>query len=157
MNGKGAPDAPVLRLTTDLRVGFEGRRARARTTLREGDRAYVALSWSEHGAPTTHDEAQARMERTSDFWREWLNHGTFPDHPWRVYLQRSALTLKGLAYAPTGAMIAAATTSLPATPAGGRNWGYRLSWRSGERRVGEECRSRGAPYPLKKKTKTYDN
>jgi alpha,alpha-trehalase len=117
-----------LRLTTDLRIGFEGRRARARTTLKEGDTAFAALSWSRHEPPFTYDEAFRRMERTSDFWREWLNHGTFPDHPWRIYLQRSALTLKGLAYAPTGAMIAASTTSLPETPGGERNWDYRYTW-----------------------------
>jgi alpha,alpha-trehalase len=117
-----------LTLTTDLRVGFEGRRARARTTLREGDTAFVALSWSEHPAPRDYTEAYDRMERTSDYWREWLNRGAFPDHPWRQYLQRSALTLKGLTYAPTGAMLAAATTSLPETPHGERNWDYRYSW-----------------------------
>jgi alpha,alpha-trehalase len=117
-----------LTLTTDLRVGFEGRRARARTTLREGDTAFVALSWSEHPAPRDYTEAYDRMERTSDYWREWLNRGSFPDHPWRQYLQRSALTLKGLTYAPTGAMLAAATTSLPETPHGERNWDYRYSW-----------------------------
>jgi GH15 family glucan-1,4-alpha-glucosidase len=118
----------ALKLTTDMRVGFEGRRARARTTLREGDTAFVALSWSEHGAPRDYQEAYDRMEATADYWREWLNRGSFPDHPWRVYLQRSALTLKGLTYAPTGAMLAAATTSLPETPGGERNWDYRYSW-----------------------------
>jgi GH15 family glucan-1,4-alpha-glucosidase len=117
-----------LRLTTDLRVGFEGRRARARHTLRRGDTAYAALSWSEHEPPRSFDEAVERMDRTQDFWRQWLNRGVFPDHPWRVYLQRSALTLKGLTYAPTGAMMAAATTSLPETPGGERNWDYRYSW-----------------------------
>jgi GH15 family glucan-1,4-alpha-glucosidase len=111
-----------------MRLGFEGPRARARTTLKEGENAFVALSWSEHGAPTTFDEAFERMERTQDYWREWIDHGQFPDHPWRTYLQRSALTLKGLSYAPTGAMIAAATTSLPETPGGVRNWDYRFSW-----------------------------
>ncbi len=117
-----------LKLTTDLRVGFEGRRARARTTLREGETAFAALSWSEHSPPSTYEEAARRLERTADFWREWVNHGHFPDHPWRIYLQRSALTLKGLAYAPTGAMLAAATTSLPETPKGERNWDYRYTW-----------------------------
>jgi GH15 family glucan-1,4-alpha-glucosidase len=66
--------------------------------------------------------------RTADFWHEWLAQGEFPDHPWREHLQRSALTLKGLSYAPTGALIAAATTSLPETPGGNRNWDYRYSW-----------------------------
>jgi GH15 family glucan-1,4-alpha-glucosidase len=117
-----------LRLTTDMRLGFEGARARARTTLRDGDTAFVALSWSEHGAPQTYDEAYHRLVHTADFWHEWLSHGDFPDHPWRTYLQRSALTLKGLTYAPTGAMCAAATTSLPETPRGERNWDYRYSW-----------------------------
>jgi GH15 family glucan-1,4-alpha-glucosidase len=118
----------ALTLTTDLRIGFEGGRARARTTLRDGDTAFVALSWSEHGAPETYDDAYHRLVYTADYWHEWLSHGEFPDHPWRTYLQRSALTLKGLTYAPTGAMVAAATTSLPETPGGERNWDYRYAW-----------------------------
>ncbi|MFL5884369.1 MAG: glycoside hydrolase family 15 protein [Thermoleophilaceae bacterium] len=117
-----------LKLTTDMRVGFEGRRARARTTLREGETLFATLSWSEHRPPTSYAEAEKRSERTQDYWREWLNRGSFPDHEWRTYLQRSALTLKGLAYAPTGAIVAAPTTSLPETPAGERNWDYRYSW-----------------------------
>ncbi|HEX2700879.1 MAG TPA: glycoside hydrolase family 15 protein [Acidimicrobiales bacterium] len=117
-----------LRLVTDLRVGFEGRRASVRSTLHEGDNVFVALSWGDRAAPTTYEESFDRMEVTADFWREWLNHGDFPDHPWRAHLQRSALTLKGLTYAPTGAMLAAATTSLPETPGGTRNWDYRYSW-----------------------------
>jgi GH15 family glucan-1,4-alpha-glucosidase len=117
-----------LRLVTDLRLGFEGPRARARTTLREGDVAFAALGWSTHPMPTTYDEALERLARTQRFWQEWLKRGTFPDHPWRTYLQRSALTLKGLTYAPSGALIAAATTSLPEAPGGDRNWDYRYSW-----------------------------
>ena len=117
-----------LHLTTDLRLGFEGSRARARTTVRAGDTAFLALSWSTHGAPRSFEDAQARLNYTSDYWHEWLSHGEFPDHPWRTFLQRSALTLKGLTYAPTGAMCAASTTSLPETPQGERNWDYRYSW-----------------------------
>jgi GH15 family glucan-1,4-alpha-glucosidase len=117
-----------LRLVTDLRLGFEGPRARARTTLHEGERAFVALAWSTHPVPTSYEEASAWMARTARFWQEWLKHGTFPDHPWRTYLQRSALTLKGLTYAPSGALAAAATTSLPESPGGDRNWDYRFSW-----------------------------
>jgi GH15 family glucan-1,4-alpha-glucosidase len=125
---KADGEAVELHLTTDLRIGFEGSRARARTTLRDGDTAFVALAWSEHGGPKTYDEAYHRLVYTADYWHEWLSHGDFPDHPWRTYLQRSALTLKGLTYAPTGAMIAAATTSLPETPGGERNWDYRYAW-----------------------------
>ncbi|MGK2939465.1 MAG: glycoside hydrolase family 15 protein, partial [Solirubrobacteraceae bacterium] len=124
-----APDDPLkLTLTTDLRLGFEGGRARARTTLRDGDVAFAALTWSSHGGPGTYEESYERLVKTADYWHEWLAHGNFPDHPWRTYLQRSALTLKGLSFAPTGAMLAAATTSLPETPGGERNWDYRYSW-----------------------------
>ncbi len=117
-----------LHLHSDLRLGIEGTTARARTTMHDGDQAFVALSWSDNPAPKTWDDAYSRLVRTADFWHEWLAQGEFPDHPWRQYLQRSALTLKGLVYAPTGAMIAAATTSLPETPGGERNWDYRYSW-----------------------------
>jgi alpha,alpha-trehalase len=117
-----------LRLITDLRLGFEGPRARARTMLHENGVAFVALGWSTHPMPSTHGEAAERLSRTARFWQEWLKHGTFPDHPWRSHLQRSALTLKGLTYGPSGAMVAAPTTSLPETPGGDRNWDYRYSW-----------------------------
>jgi alpha,alpha-trehalase len=117
-----------LRLTTDMRLGFEGSRAVARTLMKEGETRFVALSWSDHGAPQTYEEAYSRLVWTAHHWQHWLDHGEFPDHPWRQYLQRSALTLKGLSYAPTGALVAAATTSLPETVGGERNWDYRYSW-----------------------------
>jgi GH15 family glucan-1,4-alpha-glucosidase len=63
-----------------------------------------------------------------NFWRRWLETGSFPDHPWRGFLQRSALVLKGLTYSPTGALLAALTTALPETPGGERNWDYRFTW-----------------------------
>jgi len=126
---KRDPDAhPTLRLTTNLRVGLDGRQARARTRLKEGDDVFVALSFSSNAAPQTYAEAADKMWKTSECWRQWINIGNFPDHPWKTYLQRSALTLKGLSYAPTGALLAASTTSLPETPQGERNWDYRYSW-----------------------------
>ena len=119
----------ALRLVTDFRLGFEGGRARARKTLREGDTAFAALSWSGHAQPPREaGEALDRLGRTSLYWRRWLNRGNFPDHPWRSHLQRSALTLKALTYQPTGALLAAPTTSLPETPGGERNWDYRYAW-----------------------------
>ena len=126
---KQDPDAhPTLRLTTNLRIGLDGRQARARTRLKEGDDVFVALSFSSNAAPQTYAEAADKMWMTSECWRHWINIGRFPDHPWRSYLQRSALTLKGLSYAPTGAILAASTTSLPETPQGERNWDYRYAW-----------------------------
>ena len=119
---------PELTLTTNLRLGLEGREARARTRMVEGDNAFVALSWSELPAPRTFEDAEKKMWQTAEGWRQWITIGRFPDHPWRGYLQRSALTLKGLTYAPTGALMAASTTSLPETPRGERNWDYRYAW-----------------------------
>ncbi|MDT5195665.1 MAG: alpha,alpha-trehalase [Mycobacterium sp.] len=126
--GKNPEAHPTMRLTTNLRIGLEGHEARARTRLNEGDNVFVALSWSKHPAPQTFEEASEKMWKTSESWRQWINIGDFPDHPWRAYLQRSALTLKGLTYSPTGALLAASTTSLPETPQGERNWDYRYAW-----------------------------
>jgi GH15 family glucan-1,4-alpha-glucosidase len=117
-----------LKLTTDMNLGIEGPRATARTLIKEGQTLFCALAWSEHPAPQTYDEAYQRLVWTAHHWQHWLDRGQFPDHPWRAHLQRSALTLKGLSYAPTGAMLAAATTSLPESPGGERNWDYRYSW-----------------------------
>jgi len=102
-----------LRLTTDMRPGIEGRGLNARSRMFEGDRHCVALAWSPLPPPHTMAEAEVREKRTSEYWRQWITLGDFPDHPWRSYLQRSALTLKGLTYAPTGALLAAATMAPP--------------------------------------------
>jgi GH15 family glucan-1,4-alpha-glucosidase len=117
-----------LMLTTDMRLGFEGGRATARTLLREGDTRFCALSWTTHEPPYTFQEAYDRLVWTAHHWQHWLARGDFPDHPWRGFLERSALTLKGLTFAPTGALVAAATTSLPEVPGGDRNWDYRYTW-----------------------------
>jgi GH15 family glucan-1,4-alpha-glucosidase len=117
-----------LMLTTDMAIGFEGGRATARTLVKEGDFRFCALSWSQVAPPNTYDQAYSRLVWTAHHWQHWLARGHFPDHPWRTHLERSALTLKGLTFGPTGAMVAAATTSLPETPGGERNWDYRYTW-----------------------------
>jgi GH15 family glucan-1,4-alpha-glucosidase len=122
-------DGIRLILTGDLNLGVDGSDARARHRMKSGEVHYSALSWGPAPIPPeSADDCQARIRRTVDFWRRWLETGSFPDHPWSFFLQRSALVLKGLTYSPTGALIAALTTSLPETPGGERNWDYRYTW-----------------------------
>ena len=110
-------------------LGIEHNRARARHTLKEGEHVFCALSWAEGLAgPTTIEQATELLSATSRFWRTWLGHARIPDHELRPLIQRSALTIKGLTYMPTGATVAALTTSLPETPGGERNWDYRYTW-----------------------------
>jgi GH15 family glucan-1,4-alpha-glucosidase len=132
----GAPNAldaagagVTFRLVSDLSIDVEGESVRGRHVLEAGDRAYCALSWAEElAAPQTVDEAAARIDATTRFWRRWLSTARIPDHRLRDEVQRSALTIKGLTYMPTGATVAALTTSLPETPGGERNWDYRYTW-----------------------------
>jgi alpha,alpha-trehalase len=123
----GEDTLPVT-LTSDIRFGIEGSSARGRTLLREGDTRFCALSWGSRPPPKNYKDADKRLAWTAHHWQHWLARGNFPDHRWRSHLTRSALTLKGLSFAPTGAIAAAATTSLPETPRGERNWDYRYSW-----------------------------
>jgi GH15 family glucan-1,4-alpha-glucosidase len=119
----------TVRLTTDMPLGIEGGRVRARHVISAGERLFCALSWAEgFVAPTTADQADARIAATVRYWRGWLDHARAIDHPWRAMLERSALAIKGLTYMPTGATVAALTTSLPETPGGERNWDYRYTW-----------------------------
>ncbi|HXV34133.1 MAG TPA: glycoside hydrolase family 15 protein [Gaiellaceae bacterium] len=131
--GRGAADASggglTIRLATDMALGIEGDRARARHSLEEGERAFCSLSWAEGlASPADVDEATSRLEATVRFWRRWLGAARLPDHRWREWIQRSALAIKGMTYMPTGATVAALTTSLPETPRGERNWDYRYTW-----------------------------
>jgi GH15 family glucan-1,4-alpha-glucosidase len=118
-----------LRLAGDLAFEPGPRFPQASCRLREGEARYCALGWGDaEDLPGSIEDAWEKLQRTSDAWREWLAKGRFPEHEWRHHVQRSALVLKGLTYAPTGAIAAAATTSLPETPGGERNWDYRFSW-----------------------------
>jgi alpha,alpha-trehalase len=119
----------AFRLRTDMALGIEGNWVRARHTLKEGDQVYCSLSWAEgFDSPTDIDDARARLDATRRYWRDWLTSAHLPDHRFRERIQRSALVTKGLTYMPTGATVAALTTSLPETPGGERNWDYRYTW-----------------------------
>jgi GH15 family glucan-1,4-alpha-glucosidase len=118
----------LLEVAGNIPLGIFGAQSYGRTTLKEGESAYVTLSWGAESVPTGWDEATAALNATIGYWRDWLSTANMPDHPWRPYLERSALTLKGLSYTPTGAIMAASTTSLPETTGGARNWDYRYTW-----------------------------
>ena len=120
----------TIRLDSDFNLGIEGNGVRGRHVLHAGEtgllRPVVGRAAGHAGRRWT--TPIARIDTTVRFWRNWLAQGRFPDHRWRDPIQRSALAIKGLTYMPTGATVAAATTSLPETPGGERNWDYRYTW-----------------------------
>jgi alpha,alpha-trehalase len=119
----------TIQLRTDMQLGIEAGRARARHALRAGESVFCALAWSDQARiPTTVEEAFEQLEATTAFWRDWLGRAAIPDHELGPLIQRSALAIKGLTYMPTGSTVAALTTSLPETPSGERNWDYRYTW-----------------------------
>ena len=131
--GRHAADASgagvTIRLESSMAMGIEGDRVRARHALEVGERLFCSLSWAEGlKSPADVEEAEKRLDATVHFWRSWLGRARLPDHRWRDPIQRSALAIKGLTYMPTGATVAALTTSLPETPGGERNWDYRYTW-----------------------------
>jgi len=97
--------------------------------VHEGEAVYCALAWAEEAhLPASAQEAYDQLKATTTFWRDWLARARIPDHGLGPLITRSALTIKGLTYMPTGATVAALTTSLPETPGGERNWDYRYTW-----------------------------
>ena len=126
------------------RAWSRARRSGSSPTSRSGSRA-TASGRGTCSSPATAPTAASRgprswprrrtstrprrgSRRRTRFWRAWLQRARIPDHRWRDPIQRSALAIKGLTYMPTGATVAALTTSLPETPGGERNWDYRYTW-----------------------------
>ncbi len=103
------------------------RDVRARIELRAGETATFVLDRVETPVPCDEDQIAAEFYATVAFWRRWLSRSRYGGR-WRETVHRSALTLKLLTYAPTGAIVAAPTTSLPEQLGGGRNWDYRYAW-----------------------------
>src|SRR6266498_3190544 len=125
--------SPDLGLSLSTRCPLEivdGRDVRARIELRAGETATFVLDRVESGettVPWPDADVAAEFDATVAFWRRWLSRSRYSGR-WRETVNRSALTLKLLTYAPTGAIMAAPTTSLPEQLGGGRNWDYRYTW-----------------------------
>ena len=121
------PDAVCLR--TPVEIGAEGgATASAAFTVSEGERVPFHLSWYPSHAPRPEPiDPFNTLARTESWWREWSGRCTY-EGPHPEVVQRSLITLKALTYAPTGAIVAALTTSLPEEVGGERNWDYRFCW-----------------------------
>ena len=122
--------AQVLNLRSDAQFIIEGSTAVARCSLRKGEARTFALGFDDHTPAvlaSIGDDATSEIARTIAFWRDWSAQLTY-EGPYRDLVLRSALVLKLLTYAPSGAVVAAATTSLPELIGGERNWDYRYCW-----------------------------
>jgi GH15 family glucan-1,4-alpha-glucosidase len=120
----------ALRSEIPLQVSSEGLDAHAEVTLRQGDRRHLSLTFSdmEPGVlASLGASAEEKIRASVEWWRGWAA-GCAYQGPYRAAVMRSALVLKLLTYAPSGAVIAAPTTSLPEKPGGVRNWDYRYCW-----------------------------
>jgi GH15 family glucan-1,4-alpha-glucosidase len=122
----------ALALHTDLPLQRtpDGHGAYGVATIAAGERKHLSLVFSGDAPgviPLLDDAARDRVERSIRWWRDWTNRGTY-DGPYRDAVMRSALVLKLMTYAPSGAVVAAPTTSLPEELGGVRNWDYRYCW-----------------------------
>jgi len=126
---RGGPD--VLTLTTDIPVVLDGGTATGRVRLHTDQTAAVALQWAPPGQvppPVEASQVAPLIEDTTQAWSSWASQHQTYDGPWRDLVRISGAVLQGLTFAPTGAIVAAATTSLPEVVGGSRNWDYRYSW-----------------------------
>ncbi|MBV9383616.1 MAG: glycoside hydrolase family 15 protein, partial [Streptosporangiaceae bacterium] len=112
----------------DLHIERHGDGLRGTATLRAGQTGGVILE-SMGGPPRriTPEELQNLADETAKFWQSWVRRSTYRGR-WREMVTRSAMTLKLMTYAPTGALVAAPTTGLPEQEGGERNWDYRYTW-----------------------------
>jgi GH15 family glucan-1,4-alpha-glucosidase len=109
------------------RFSVEGTAARAAVTLAPGERLDLVLEWNGQAGPLAEGEADRLQHYTETHWHNWLRHSRYRGR-YREVVERSALMLKMLVYEPTGALVAAPTTSLPESVGGVRNWDYRYTW-----------------------------
>ncbi len=128
----GRGGAAVLLLSSGVPLAIDAGVARARFTLREGETTAFALqhsaSWESPPRGWTQEEITQRIDDTTAAWRSWSAIHQRYDGPWRELVEQSGRVLQALTYYPTGAIIAAPTTSLPETVGGARNWDYRYTW-----------------------------
>ena len=124
--------ASVLMLSGRVPLDVEGSTARAEFEIDAGERRTFALShaWSWEPPPTPLDEKEAGrlLDETIEAWHNWSRAHDGYDGPWRELVMHSGRVLQALTFRPTGAMVAAPTTSLPETIGGVRNWDYRYAW-----------------------------
>jgi GH15 family glucan-1,4-alpha-glucosidase len=124
-----AAGAERLTLTGDRPMSFEQGRVTARSGLREGESAVFALHHrAAVQAPSAALDGRAALADTVAGWRSWTRMHQGYQGPYREQVMRSGLVLQALTYRPTGAVIAAATTSLPEKVGGSANWDYRFGW-----------------------------
>jgi len=120
------PDMAVLR--TSIELQGQDLSTVAEFEVVEGQRVHFVMTHGpSHLAPPAPLDAEAELKATEAFWTEWSGRCTHPS-PYVEPVRRSLLTLKALTYAPTGGIVAAATTSLPEKLGGSRNWDYRICW-----------------------------
>ena len=119
----------LVRLAAAVALGGEHRATLADFTVGQGDRVPFVMSWApSHQPEMPYADAEQALAATTDFWTEWCSHAAYRDGAYNEAIDRSIITLKALTYAPTGGIVAAATTSLPEELGGVRNWDYRYCW-----------------------------